>query len=409
MKKYFTLITIFFLLFMGFAPYGKYKSLLAGGGEDAIYLSNGNSLKGKIVKATDTQISFNVTMGGDRTILRSFNRENINVAFNSNGNYLVVSNLSTDPVAAQKQIDEFNNSPQRESGYDLLVKAAPMKVIPCLISYESEAVVNYQIPTGGAGSINKTDLVIILYKDGRHQFVMNPAETGDLLKNAVAEVANYSKKSNTPPPPPVQQQPVPQPQQQTPPPAPVPQAPPQTAPAPAPVYSTAQPSITEQERQEYKAKAINKVEEFGNYLSIITDKSLESSDRDKAIEEAAKLFLPEAMIEVSSANRAGTRKYKVREYLTRVKLLPYSSAKVEWSEMQYVNDLHQEADGNYYGTITGQQTFMGFGSKNGEDVIYSDKVKKNVKVKLQAYQKTINGQDAVNWQLYLGNIGVASK
>ncbi|MDZ7898331.1 MAG: hypothetical protein U5N85_09965 [Arcicella sp.] len=59
---------------------------------------------------------------------------------------------------------------------------------------------------------------------------------------------------------------------------------------------------------------------------------------------------------------------------------------MEWSEMQYVNNFHQEADGNYYGTIIGQQTFMGFGGKNGEDVIYSDRVKKSVKVKLQAYQ-----------------------
>lgn len=383
--------------------FGKASKPLASG-EDTFYFANGNKFSGKIAKVTEDKVTFNIARG-ERIIPNTFNKENVLMAFNSNGNYLVISSLSTDLAVAQKQIDDFNNVPLRESGLDLLIKSAPLKVIQCKISYESDVLINYQIPSGGAGSINKSELVVVLYKDGRHQFVMDPTEAGDLLKNASVYIENYAKKSpevvassspanvpvSAPSPPPVQQN-IPSPSTE----------PPTTS-------TDTQPQITEEERQEYKTKAVRKVEEFGIYLSIIIDKSSASSDRDKAIEEAAKLFLPEALIEVSSANGNGSKKYKVKEYLTRVKLLPYSSAKVEWSEIQYVNDLRQEADGNYYGTITGQQTFTGFGGKNGEDVMYSDKTNKNVRVKLQAYQKTIDGRDAVNWQLYLGNIGVINK
>ena len=92
-----------------------------------------------------------------------------------------------------------------------------------------------------------------------------------------------------------------------------------------------------------------------------------------------------------------------------MKLLPYSSSKVEWSEIQYISELKQANDGNYYGTITGQQTFMGYGGRGGQDVIYSDVTQKNVKVKLQSYQKVIDGQNQANWEVLLGNIGVANK
>jgi hypothetical protein len=171
----------------------------------------------------------------------------------------------------------------------------------------------------------------------------------------------------------------------------------------------AKPSLSEEEYQQYRTKAMQRVDEFGNYLNIITDKSLDGKEREKAIEQVVKMFLPNATIEVTTKDKPGSKKYKVRDYLTRMKLLPYSSAKVSWSEIQYVSELKQEADGNYYGTITGQQTFMGYGGTGGTDVLYSDVTQKNVKVKLQSYQKVVDGQNVNNWDVLLGNIGVAGK
>lgn len=371
-----------------------------GNGEDVFYFANGNKIKGKITRATDGKVFFDVNKGG-RNISYSFLRDNVLIVFNSRGNYLTVGSLPSDSEAAQKVIDNFNTLPVRESGYDLLIKAAPLKVIPCRISYESEAIVNYQTSVSGVGSINKNELVAILYQDGRHQFIMEPSEASQLLANAYVEVEKYSQKQTTAPPVVTTTTPVQTNQSDS-------QVSSYTPPSSAlPIPS--KPKLSDEEYQTYRTKAMQRVEEFGNYLNIITDKSLEGSEREKAIEQAAKLFLPDATIEVTSANRAGSRRYKVREYLTRMKLLPYSSAKVEWSEIQYVSELKQAKDGNYYGTITGQQTFMGYGGKDGQEVMYSDVTQKNVKVKLQSYQKIIDGQDVNNWEILLGNIGVANK
>jgi hypothetical protein len=372
-----------------------------GSGDDVFYFANGNKVQGKITKATDGKVSFDVNKGGN-IISYSFQRDNVLIVFNNRGNYLTIGGLPLEMEAAQKVIDNFNNSAIRASGYDLLIKAAPLKVIPCRISYESDAIVNYQTSGSGAGSINKNELVGILYQDGRHQFVMEPTEAAQLLTNASNEVEKYSQKQNTPPP--VVATP--------PPPASTSQSNSQVSsytPPSSALPVAAKPKLSDEEYQAYRTKAMQRVEEFGNYLNIITDKSLEGSEREKAIEQAAKLFLPDATIEVTSKTKAGSRRYKVREYLTRMKLLPYSSAKVEWSEIQYVSELKQATDGNYYGTITGQQTFMGYGGNDGKDVMYSDVTQKNVKVKLQSYQKVIDGQDVNNWEILLGNIGVANK
>ena len=412
MKKHIQFSFHFLILFLILEATNAFG--VDGGGEDAIYFASGNKVQGKLEKIEDDNVFFTV-MKGDNPVLYSFKKENLLVAFNKNGNFLMISSLSTDTNEAKSQIDKFNQSPTREPKQDLIVKAVPLKVIPCQISYESDVIVNFKLQSGGVGSVNKSELVIILYKDGRHQFILPPEETQDLLKNTLLQIEEQSKilqKKSTDKADLASSNKVESSSQ-------IPVEATSNTPEQAlnktttgqpnkKIDSITKPQITEEEKQSYQTKAVQKVEEFGNYLGLITDKSLSGNDRDKAIDEAAKLFLPDAMIEVSS-KRGPTKKYKVRDYLTRVKLLPYSSAKVEWSEIQYVNELKQQADGNYYGTITGQQTFTGFGGANGNNVLYSDVTKKNVKVKLQSYQKTIDGQNAVNWEVLLGNVGVANK
>ena len=114
------------------------------------------------------------------------------------------------------------------------------------------------------------------------------------------------------------------------------------------------------------------------------------------------MFEPQATIAVSSAK--GVRKYPIKDYLNRLKLLPYSKINITWNEVKYISELKQEADGNYYGIISGQQVFDGY-SSNGK-LAYGKKKKKNIKVKLESYQKTVDGKDSVNWEVLLGNIGV---
>ena len=391
--------------------------------DDDIYLANGNKLKGKLLRADESKVYFSVNKGG-RRIPASLSKENILFVFSSKGNYLTISSLPSEPLESQKTIDEFNNSTLRASGYDLIIKAIPLKVIACQISYESDAVINYKLANGEIGSINKNDVVSVLYGDGRHQFIMNPSEAAALMASSHEEVAKYNQKQDVPPPPAIEntksEVAIVEEKTET-----LPINANQEVKTETPLVTSAyvqpkteqstttpkptKPSLNEEEYQQYRTKAMQRVDEFGNYLNIITDKSLDGNEREKAIEQVVKMFLPNATIEVTTKDKPGSKKYKVRDYLTRMKLLPYSSAKVSWSEIQYVSELKQEADGNYYGTITGQQTFMGYGGTGGTDVLYSDVTQKNVKVKLQSYQKVIDGQNVNNWDVLLGNIGVAGK
>ena len=185
--------------------------------------------------------------------------------------------------------------------------------------------------------------------------------------------------------------------------------------APAPVAEASAPksaagaklSLNESDYVTYRAKAIQRVDEFVSYVNIITDKSLTGDEKDRAIEQALKLFMPGATIAITSVSKPSpVRTLDVKVYLTRLKLLPYTYTKVSWSEVQYVKELTQAPDGNYYGIITGQQTFTGYGKTDA--ITYSDVTQKNVRVKLQPYQKLIEGQNETNWQVLLGNVGVGS-
>ena len=429
MKKYIQFtpyILLFCLCFQLIVSQNSFANSSFAPGDDDIYLANGNKLKGKVVKVEDDKIYFDVNKGG-RKITHSLLRENVLFAFNDKGNYLIVSTLPSEIANAQLTIDDFNKSALRASGYDLIIKAFPLAVIACRVSYESAEVLNYKLSGGEIGSINKADVVSVLYGDGRHQFIMNPSEAVMLMASSYEEVSKYNQKQEVPPPPPIENAPKVE----------TAKVEEKTELTPVVVNTNAEgktetplvtsnyvqpkteqttttpvssrPTLSEEEYQQYRTKAMQRVDEFGNYLNIITDKSLEGKEREKAIEQVVKMFLPNATIEVTTKDKPGSKKYKVREYLTRMKLLPYSSAKVSWSEIQYVSELKQEADGNYYGTITGQQTFMGYGGTGGTDVLYSDVTQKNVKVKLQSYQKVIDGQNVNNWDVLLGNIGVANK
>jgi hypothetical protein len=372
--------------------------------QNAIYLANGNQMVGaEILDITDERLKYAIRRG-DAMINYAYARENVLIAFKEDGNFLIISELSPELATAKKQLKGFLATPIRRSETDLLIVAVPLSVIPAMISYESDEVINYRLPDSSAASINKTELIGILYRTGKHALFRDPVEVAPLLPSVRAMLNKPSA------PAPTEVVAVSAPTKPTPVSAGV-------AVLPASENNSSLPSVaptgqskvklSEEEYQLYREKALRRVDEFSSYLNVITDKTLPTDEKDKAIEQAARLFMPSATIEVTSANRPGSRRYPIREYLARLKLLPYGSASIEWNEVQYVKELKQEADGNYYGMISGQQTFTGYGA-DGKKVMYSDVTQKNVKVKLQSYQKIIDGQEQLNWDVLLGNIGVAT-
>ncbi|RIV25420.1 hypothetical protein DYU11_08975 [Fibrisoma montanum] len=389
--------------------------------QDAIYFSNGDQLlNARITNLTGDKVTFSVE-GNPKE--HSFSRSRILMAFTKTGHFLLMSELATDLEQAKQQLRTFLEAPLRNDSKDYLIKAIPITVIPGEITYDSDELVNYKAVSGNSASINKDELLAILYKDGRHSIIALASDVAPILAEIRPTVFNGGKPvtSTTPAPPfsvtnvttaqadltattpskPVVVEPVAaQPTDLTP-------SKPVVTPPPHAMFARPRLTLTEEEKEGYRQKSLARVEDFVAYINIITDKNISNDDKDRAIAQATKLFMAGATVEVTSVSRPGSRTLSIGQYLTRLKLLPYKSTRIEWVQTKFVKDLSQEADGNYYGTIAGQQTFIGYDS-NGKPV-YSDSTAKNVRVKLESYQKVIDGQELDKWRVLLGNVSVETE
>ena len=375
--------------------------------QDVIYFENGDPLPNtRITDVNDKKIVLTVVRNGEPKE-HQFGWSKILLAFTKAGNYLLVSELSTNVEQARQQLQTFLNAPPRADGNDYLIKAVPLTVIPAQISYESAEIVNYKTPEGTAASIGKNELIGILYRDGRHLLTVTAGEAAPLLTEVRASLNPQGKAAELPAPtvpfsPSTEKNTLP---------ASTESAPTESLPgASAPLVKTPWGrlvALTEEEKENYRQQSMQRVEEFVAYISIITDKGRSNDEKDKAIGLAKKLFLPNATIEVTSVNRAGSRQMPIGQYLNRLKLLPYTYTRIEWIQSRFVKDLSQDADGNYYGTIAGQQTFTGFGA-NGQ-VSYEDLTDKNVRVKLESRQTIIDGREIDKWRILLGDVSVAAE
>ncbi|QJD78882.1 hypothetical protein [Spirosoma rhododendri] len=362
--------------------------------QDAIYTKNGHQLPdARLTDVQDDKVSF--TINGKT---QTFKRENILFAFTSNGNYLVINELSTNTTKAQEQLKTFLAAPPRNDDRDYLIQAVPLKVIPAMIAYESDQLVNYNTLEGKSGSISKGELVAILHRDGHHT-ILRPdyGEVSPLLEAVHDRIRpNASPKS-------VQTKPEissgPEKASENPPRNDSSVVIKQTE-----VDIAAKYSLSPSQQQLYRKKSLQKVNEFVAYLNVITNKSLPTTVRDEAIRNACELFMEGSTMEVTSTSQPGSRKYTITEYLNRLKLISYSSTKIEWSEVNFIKELTQAVDGSYYGLISGSQKFTG--SSNGR-VKYIDYTDKNVRVKLKRGIKTQDGEEVVTWDLLLGSISVA--
>ncbi|MFN3379867.1 MAG: hypothetical protein ACK41O_10465, partial [Runella zeae] len=313
-----------------------------------VYFNNGNKMNADIQSYQDAKFKMQIKRG-ENVVASERHRDHIALLFKGSS-FLVVSTLAAlSEAEAAQQVNDFIQAPSTASSTDLLIKALPTQVIVASISEENEEIVNYVDENKNSASIHKNELVAIIRKNGTYELLKEYSEAASLLASVKNTVEQLSKQKSTlellqpiEPPKPIENSNTDTP----------------------PIVNILpkvknKPTLTEPELDEYRQTAKRKVDYFYEYLNVIVDKSRSKSEKDNAVEEAAKLFMPNSLIEVDSDNKSGLRRYPVREYLKRLQLLPYSKANIAWSEVQYIKDLTQEKDGNYYGIIRGQQTFTG--------------------------------------------------
>jgi hypothetical protein len=157
---------------------------------------------------------------------------------------------------------------------------------------------------------------------------------------------------------------------------------------------------------EFSKKALQKTNEFSNYLQIITAVNSTRERSAKSINMACNLFSSEdSRVEVSNTKSPVKNKYKVRDYLSRLqfKTGQYDKIIIEYADINYASDFKKGTDGNYYAIVTFVQKFRGFIDGN---VVYGDITKRNLTIVVKGYEKIIDGEAQQGWDVFLADLGV---
>ncbi len=163
--------------------------------------------------------------------------------------------------------------------------------------------------------------------------------------------------------------------------------------------------LSAEEQQYFSTRALRKTEALSFYLKVISDKDADVLYQDNAIQEALKLFADkDKLVEVSSLYQQQNTTYKIEEYLNNLRMLPYQKIELLWNQIQYINQIKQAPDGNYYGTVTVEQVFRGYDKDS--KVVYEDFTVKAIEVIIKPYNMIVDGDSIPKWDVFLSNIGV---
>jgi len=161
-------------------------------------------------------------------------------------------------------------------------------------------------------------------------------------------------------------------------------------------------NLNEADIELFKTNTRQKVDEFQEHILIISNKEESRERRNLAEKEALKLFLADAVMEISQLDENGNVTMTVRpmgEYLYRLKVLPYTKVLIEFYDIAYVSNFARGADGRFYATATVFQKFTGF---TGDEIVYSDITKKEIEIIVDLVEDEFYNQK--HWKIFLGDI-----
>ena len=177
--------------------------------------------------------------------------------------------------------------------------------------------------------------------------------------------------------------------------------------------------LTKEVEETLKQQARVKVDELTNHISFIMQKSGYGDEiKDFHIQAALNLFLgkgktysdkygniqPAPRMQVSSINRStgavNVRDFPVATYLSNLKYLSYDQVEITNSKSTFITNLQKVGEDEYEAVLSWVQIFIG---KKGDMVIYKDKTKKNIVVRMQ--KKSYGG--IVRWDVLLGDTTAA--
>jgi hypothetical protein len=162
--------------------------------------------------------------------------------------------------------------------------------------------------------------------------------------------------------------------------------------------------LNPQQLKSFEVQTKDLVELFQRYLSVIADPEQPDPIRENAIENALKMFVDSAYIEVGSLrNTRFTRSFPLSVYLQRVKNLGKTYGRVQITSYGpvIVNGWEQVSGDRYRTTATFFQKFEGL--RNGR-LVYADKTAKQVEVNLNFISNPYYLDQ--RWAVLLGSVTI---
>jgi hypothetical protein len=160
--------------------------------------------------------------------------------------------------------------------------------------------------------------------------------------------------------------------------------------------------LTAEDLAVFKQQALQKVKEFEEYVKIISDKSQPNARRNLAEQEALKLFYEGATMSIRIKDASGketVKKRPMKEYLYRLKTLPYTRVEIKYYDVIYASDFKRKDDGKYYATATVFQEFTGF---TGDQLKFSTTTKQDISIIIDIINDEFYNEK--HWKLFLGDI-----
>jgi hypothetical protein len=329
--------------------------------------------------------------------------------FNENGDFLNPSKMDFGDSATQQEINQFLNPGANSRVSDHLFLNTKSRIDGNILREDDQFV--YLADDRASNKISKNSILVIIYKDG-HQTLFGQVENvAEFLWN-VRDSLNTSYvffKEDTArlvsSVPPKNNQDIKEVNMDIP-----------TA-APNELNKNIKTILPDSSRpltfeevagdlskDAFEKKSLQKINQLNTYLKILCNKSSTYEEINKTIDQAVSLFVDEnAMIETSSISRNDVKRYKIRTYLSRLKLVQYDKIEIEWTNVQYVSDVKRGPDGNFYGVVSFEQVFRGY--RDGK-LVYQDITRKNATVVLKIYEKNTEGNITNVWDVLLSDIGV---
>lgn len=172
--------------------------------------------------------------------------------------------------------------------------------------------------------------------------------------------------------------------------------------------------LSGEEIEAFKVQCQERVDALQMALEIIADKRQSSEIKQHYIRTIPEMFMGNGdawtdnsggmhaavKMQVSSASNGRITDIPLKQYLTRLRDMPYTSVELKKAKTCMISNLYKVSDNLYMGTCTFFQYFTG---QMGESVVYRDYTQKEVDVYIS---RIADGSIGTYWDMKFGDINV---